>query len=117
MKTEWSVEYFNSDPVDFVKANDTTWLQRKNIEPLYDPEDKTIITGYKCESRFISNDIYETLVETVNTSAHLEDEKAQIDQMDAIADLYSSQDDLQNDLDTTMEAIADIYSILEGGVS
>ena len=76
--------------------NDSDYLQRRNIvkrDP--DPEFPDIDPGYKCESRTIPKELYEELVDTLNTPAN---EQLKADQLDM------------------MEAIADIYTILEGGL-
>ena len=94
MKTDWTEEKFSGEPLRFVQLNDSVFLQRKNIQALpVDPEYPDSDPGYVCESRKISKDVYEDLI----TSTPIDDE------------VTSNMFDI-------MEAIADIYTILEGGM-
>lgn len=69
-----------------MKLNETTYLQRRNIEVLPpredDPEDMD--PQYTCDSRFIDEDTYDTIV------AQQTAEENDISIMEALADLYES---------------------------
>lgn len=65
MKTEWSKEMCSEYPETFVQLNETTYLQRRNIE-----EDTGEGGGYVCESRRISKDVYEVLQEEYSTPTY-----------------------------------------------
>ena len=77
----------------FVQLNDSVYLQRKNIQAAsIDPEFPDSDPGYICESRIISKDVYEDLITPTPVD-----------------------DNATNNMLDIMEALADIYTILEGG--
>ena len=64
MKTAWSEERLGYQPSQFEKANDDTYIQRRNIRRDILTDDSTESEpGWICESRFISDDIYEDFME------------------------------------------------------
>lgn len=105
MKTEWTAEQITAEPHDFERVNPTTWIQRRNIQ--VNPNEEQ--GGYTCESRFISNDVYEALMETL-------DSPAQALIMESFANVTDNQATDSVNQVTLMEALADIYTaILEQG--
>lgn len=113
----FSKEYINSttEPEQFFKLNNRgDYLQRCNIERLVDKNGEPT-NQWVCDSRIISYDEYVEAFATLATPAQHETTHNQLDTMDAMADLYSDQMSMQEDINVTMEAIADIYSILEEG--
>lgn len=117
MKTDWTEEYFSSEPKTFVKLNDSVYLQRRNIRLREKREDESedIDPSYICESRKISKDVYEALMDTLYTPSQEELSGNQLDTMESIADLYSNQSEMESSQLDIMEAISDIYTLLEGG--
>ena len=87
MTTEWTKERFSNEPIMFVKIGPSTWLQRRNITKLESTENDPN-PGYECESRKISDDIYQSFMNTLNGPSHEEIVNDQIDIMEAIADIY-----------------------------
>ena len=70
MKTAWSEERLGYQPSQFEKVNDNTYIQRRNIRRDTLTEDSTESEpGWICESRFISDDIYEDFMEVMNSPA------------------------------------------------
>lgn len=62
MKTEWTKEITPTQPEQFQQLSPDTWIQRRNITREPDRQDGTK-GGFICESRKISRDIYETIME------------------------------------------------------
>lgn len=71
----------------FVKIGHSTWLQRRNIIKMEATEEDPN-PGYECESRKISDDIYQNFMNALNGPSHEEIINDQIDIMEAIADIY-----------------------------
>ena len=59
MKDKWKLEKCSTKPEQFQQLSSNVWLQRKNIQKEPDEEGG----GYKCESRRISSEVYEALME------------------------------------------------------
>ena len=62
MKSEWRKENCGTKPEQFQQLSDNSWIQRKNIRKAPDTLEGTD-GGYNCESRYISNDVYEAIIE------------------------------------------------------
>lgn len=107
MKTEWQKELCSSYPAEFEQLNPDVYIQRRNIIQKQAVEDNSMMRGYsgfECESRYISKDVYEAFMEqlespsqkqivnnltTVQNNQSLSDENMMII-MSAIADLYET---------------------------
>lgn len=115
MKTEWSEERLGYQPSQFEQVNETTYIQRKNIRRDVLTEDSTESEpGWICESRFISDDIYEDFMEVMNSPAQeqivnnfttIQNTQAGTDEntitlMLGTADLYEKLDDIAGMLET-----------------
>lgn len=108
MKTQWTKEQGSGQlPERFEKISADTYIQRRNIEEAPEKEDVTD-PGWECESRFISEDVYEALMEEYDSPTY----KTLIEQMelmdDANAQLMLSQTKIevtQTDQDETLALI------------
>lgn len=115
MKTAWSEELIGYKPSQFEKVNDNTYIQRKNIRRDTLMEDSTKSEpGWICESRFISDDIYEDFMEVLNSPAQeqivsnfttIQNTQAGTDEntitlMMGTADLYEKLDDIAEKLNS-----------------
>lgn len=60
MKTEWKEEIISRTPLEFEKVNEDTWIQRKDVKKIPVGEDGFDF-GYRCMSRFISENVKETI--------------------------------------------------------
>lgn len=69
MKTEWKTEKCASQPEEFQRISEDTFIQRRNIHKAAGTEEFPD-GGYECESRRISEDVYDALMETLNTPSH-----------------------------------------------
>lgn len=113
MKTKWMEERLGYFPPQFEKVNENTYIQRKNIRK--NPEtDDGIEPGWSCESRFISDDIYEDFMEVMSSPAqeqimygftNIQNAQAGTDEntfalMLGTADLYEKLDDISEKLDS-----------------
>lgn len=65
MKTEWKKDISSIKPPEFQRANSKEWIQRKNIQNETNIDGSMIWTS---ELRFISNDVYENLIEMRDVS-------------------------------------------------
>lgn len=115
MKTAWSEELIGYKPSQFEKVNDNTYIQRKSIrrDTLTGGSTKSE-PGWICESRFISDDIYEDFMEVLNSPAQeqivsnfttIQNNQAGTDEntitlMMGTADLYEKLDDIAGKLDS-----------------
>ena len=117
MKTEWTKELCGTEkPEAFQKVSDDTYIQRINIQS-YTKQDELTgeeKTNWSCISRFISNDIYETLEDQMTTPAQLElmkqfqlTDSNSVVIMSALAELYEDKSK-----DVIMMAIADLYEMI-----
>lgn len=115
MKTVWSEELLGHQPSQFEKVNDNTYIQRRNIRKDTLPGDSVESEpGWICESRFISDDIYEDFMEVMNSPAQeqivnnfttIQNTQAGTDEntvtlMLGTADLYEKLDDIAGKLDS-----------------
>ena len=115
MKTAWSEELIGYKPSQFEKVNDNTYIQRKNIRRDTLTGDSTKSEpGWICESRFISDDIYEDFMEVLNSPAQeqivsnfttIQNNQAGTDEntitlMMGTADLYEKLDDIAEKLNS-----------------
>lgn len=79
---KWKYETLSRKPSEFEKANDTQWMQRKDIEKhTRSTESGETEVYYTCQMRFITNEQYLTL-NTVNSADDLTKVK------EALADIY-----------------------------
>ncbi len=104
MKTNWQKEMTSEQPLEFEQVNPTTYIQRKNIEE--NPNEDQ--GGFICESRFISNDVYEALMEEYDSPAYkaILDQNETMDEANAL--LMLAQEEIQEtqaDQDETLALI------------
>lgn len=70
MKTPWTKEMGSGPhPEQFAQLNADTYIQRRNIAQAPEREDGSD-PGWVCESRKISADVYEALVEEYNSATY-----------------------------------------------
>lgn len=78
MKTQWTKEQGSGQlPERFEKISADTYIQRRNIEEAPEKEGVTD-PGWECESRYISEDVYEALMEEYDSPTY----KAVLEQME-----------------------------------
>lgn len=115
MKTVWSEELLGYQPSQFEKVNDNTYIQRRNIRrDTLTGDSVESGSGWVCESRFISDDIYEDFMEVMNSPAQeqivnnfttIQNTQAGTDEntitlMLGAADLYEKLDDIAGKLNS-----------------
>lgn len=105
MKTEWREELCSEYPKQFQKLNPTTYIQRKNIRKMESKEGEMGFLGYICESRIISNEVYEAFMDDMNAPSQMEI-REKLQKVEESQDLADS-----NNL-VIMSAIADLYEAL-----
>ena len=105
MKTKWTQELTHSYPEQFEQLGEDRWIQRKDIK-VHKLSDGTV-DGYECQSRKLSQDVYEALQEEYDSPAYvaMEDANAQLLLQQAeIQETQAGQDDtLAEILITLME--------------
>lgn len=70
MKTEWTKEQGSGPlPEQFAQLNADTYIQRRNIEDAPEMEGADD-PGWVCESRMISADVYEALMEEYSSATY-----------------------------------------------
>lgn len=108
MKTAWSEERLGYQPSQFEKVNDNTYIQRRNIrrDTLRNDLTKSDL-GWVCESRFISDDIYEDFMEVMNSPA-----QEQI--VNNFTTIQNKQAGTNENTMTLMLGTADLYEKLDG---
>lgn len=67
MKTEWQKDIASFKPPEFEKANQKEWIQRRNIQEVTENGE----TVWESELRFISNDVYEDLMDMKDISEYV----------------------------------------------
>ena len=108
MKTAWSEERIGYQPLQFEKANDDTYIQRRNIRRDVLVEGSTESEpGWICEARFISDDIYEDFMEVMNSPA-----QEQI--INNFTTIQNTQAGTDENTITLMLGTADLYEKLDG---
>ena len=108
MKTAWSEERLGYQPSQFEKVNNDTYIQRRNIRRDTLTEDSTESEpGWICESRFISDDIYEDFIEVMNSPA-----QEQI--INNFTTIQNTQAGTDENTITLMLGTADLYEKLNG---
>ena len=108
MKTPWTKEMGTGPyPEQFAQLNADTYIQRKNIAQAPEREDGSD-PGWVCESRYISEDVYEALMEEYDSPTY----KAVLEQMELMDEANAmtmlSQakiEDTQADQDDTLGLI------------
>lgn len=108
MKTQWTKEQGSGQwPERFERVSSDTYIQRRNITEASESEEVTD-PGWECESRFISEDVYEALMEEYDSPTY----KTLLEQMEIIeahnAELMLSQVSIevaQADQDETLSLI------------
>lgn len=92
MTTPWYIDTFSNKSlaVQFLKASQDTWIQKRNIQLVEEPlDDGETMVYYTCEYRIISNDVYEELTSEPYSPANEMLKSDQLDLMEAIADIYT----------------------------
>lgn len=108
MKTAWSEERLGYQPSQFEKVNGNTYIQRRNIRRDVLVEGFTESEpGWICESRFISDDIYEDFMEVMNSPA-----QEQI--VNNFTTIQNTQAGTDENTITLMLGTADLYEKLDG---
>lgn len=99
---QWKEEILSSSTQEFQKINETTYIQRRNFQKI---EDSMGNEMYKCQSRFISKELYEDYVNNLNSPSQ-KDISEGLDTL-AQAQVMSSEESL-----TIMSAIAELYETM-----
>lgn len=118
----WSTEYLTRKPEEFQKLNNHTYVQRRNFtkEIVMDQE------VWKCESRFISKEVYESYVNMTNSPFALlvqddlskvkenqvKEEENSMTIMSGIADTFENLMNADENTLIIMQAIADLYETI-----
>ena len=108
MKTPWTKEMGTGPyPEQFAQLNADTYIQRRNIEEA--PEQEGVEDpGWVCESRKISTDVYEALMEEYNSATYqaLLEQNEALDAANAMIMLSQANiEDRQEDQDETLAMI------------
>lgn len=110
--TEWTAEQCASQPDEFQKLSDYIYIQRRNIREVT-KEDPSMegesITYFECESRKITKEQYDLLMDELSSPAHSQIVNNQADSMEGMTDIYVTQTELAEAQADVMEALADIY--------
>lgn len=85
MKSEWKKEICSSRPEQFQRVADNVYIQRKDIEKVSHKatDSSPAYEDYECMSRRISDDVYEALVEEMNSLTY-DALKKQLDNQDVV---------------------------------
>ncbi len=113
--TNWQEELSVRYPEALESLNRRGYIQRKNIQP-YEKEnpDGTTETGWKCQSRFISEEEYNLLLVQEEMNQNTNDNL--LVSMAAQAEIYERLLEQEQNQLATMAAIAEIYEKQNGGV-
>lgn len=106
MKSEWHAERSSGKPEQFQQLADDVWIQRRNIRKAADLEDGSD-GGYECESRRISTDVYETLIEEMQ-SPTMESVMQTLSGIEAEQAMQGVTSD--SNVETIMQAISDLQA-------
>lgn len=112
--TNWQEECSIQQPKSLELVNRNTYIQRRNIVA-YEREnsDGTKESGWKCESRFISQEDYNLLLAQEEINQPMKDNV--LVSMAAQADIYEKLLAQEENQLTIMAAIADLYEMQNGG--
>jgi hypothetical protein len=69
MRTDWTEERCGLKPAVFEKLNENVYIQRRNIEELVPTDDNQDQSGYRCESRKISKDVCDSIIDQMTNPA------------------------------------------------
>ena len=109
MKSEWRVERSSGKPEQFQQLADDVWIQRRNIRKAADLEDGSD-GGYECESRRISTDVYEDLIEEMQ-SPTMESMMQELSGIEAEQAMQGVTSD--SNTETIMQTLSDIQAEIE----
>jgi hypothetical protein len=90
--------------LQFEQLNDDTYIQRRNIQKAPDREGVED-SGYECESRMISKDVYNDMLDALSDPSQTE----LLNKFNIVTENQESSDD--NTL-IIMDAIADLYELI-----
>lgn len=94
----WKEEFSSRELEEFEQLNETSYIQRRNIEQL---EDGT----YRCECRIISIEEYEKYLNDLSSPSHME-------LIGRLNRLESAQEENQSNVLVLMMALAEIYETM-----
>ena len=106
MKGEWRIEKSADKPEQFQRLSENVYLQRKGIRKAGNLEDGAD-GGYECESRRISKDVYEVLIEDMQSPA-AESMMQTLSDLQAEQTMQSVMSD--SNTETIMQAISDLQA-------
>ena len=109
MKGKWRAERSCGKPEQFQQLADDVWIQRKNIRKAPDLENG-LDGGYECESRRISADIYEALIEEAQ-SPTIENVMQTLSGIEAEQAMQGVLSD--SNTETIMQTLSDIQAEIE----
>ena len=89
--SSWQKETCSTSPETFQRLNDALYIQRRNVKERTTDQG----TQYDCESRTITTEEYDAIMEVA--------------QNPAITDLINKQETMSSNQDSMMMAIADLY--------
>ena len=106
MKSEWRVERSSGKPEQFQQLADDVWIQRRNIRKAANLEDGSD-GGYECESRRISADVHDALIEEMQspTMTSMMQALSGIEAEQAMQGVTSD-----GNMETIMQAISDLQA-------
>lgn len=106
MKTAWVEDIATFEPPTFQPNGKNGYVQRKDITPVEveDPETGEIKTEWHSMLRFISQDVYESMEDTSLAVDPIKDDTSSI---------ITNQEGGAEDQYAIMEAITDLYSLIE----
>lgn len=86
---QWTKEQFTNESlaVPFQRISPETWMQRRNIQKMLTVDEDPQVY-YTCESRTISNDVYDQLMSELDSPAQTQSNNYQLDILEALTDLY-----------------------------